>query len=195
MKRKIGYTFIALTLMTTVFISGCARPGKAANNTSQSSSTSNTESDTSGTEISEDEAKKIALEHAKVAEADTTALLVKKEIDDGISVYNVEFYVQEKEYDYEIKAADGTIISTDFDIEHDFRASETTAKFAEADAKKLALEKVPGATEKDLKMKLERDDGRQVYEGKIIYQEVEYDFTIDAENGSMLEWDQESVYD
>lgn len=192
MKRKTGYTLIALTIMTAVLISGCAKPEKKADNTSQNGSSS---ADTTGTEISEDEAKKIALDHAKVAEADTTALLVQKEMDDGVSVYNVEFYVQDKEYDYEIKSADGTIISTDFDIEKDFRNSETTAAFAEADAKKLALDKVPGAEEKDLQIKLDQDDGRQVYEGKIIYEDVEYDFTIDAENGNMLEWDQESVFD
>lgn len=199
MRKKLGYTLIAFTLMSTVFISGCGKSEMDANNTSNATqnagSTADTASNTTGKEISEENAKKIALDHAKVAESDTTALFVQKEIDDGISVYNVEFYVQEKEYDYEIKAEDGTIISTDFDIEHDFKNTDTTATFAEADAKKLALEKVPGAVEKDMQIRLEQDDGRQVYEGKIIYEDIEYDFTIDAANGSLLEWDQESVFD
>lgn len=33
------------------------------------------------------------------------------------------------------------------------------------------------------------------YEGKIIYGDMEYEFTIDANTGEILEWDMDSVYD
>jgi uncharacterized membrane protein YkoI len=55
----------------------------------------------------------------------------------------------------------------------------------------LALEKVPGATEADIKIELDFDDGRYVYEGDIIYQQVEYDFEINADTGEFIKWSEE----
>ena len=43
--------------------------------------------------------------------------------------------------------------------------------------------------------KLDYDDGRTEYEGKIIYGGMEYEFTINAATGAVTEWDAESVYD
>lgn len=67
--------------------------------------------------ISQDEAVNIALSHAGVASSETSMLHVKLDYDDGIQVYEIEFYVGNTEYDYEIKAADGTICSYDMEIE------------------------------------------------------------------------------
>ena len=69
--------------------------------------------------ITEEEAKAIALSDAGVAEADLTNIRITQDVDDGTAVYDVEFYVGNKEYDYEIQAADGTIRSQDADIEQD----------------------------------------------------------------------------
>ena len=38
-------------------------------------------------------------------------------------------------------------------------------------------------------LKLERDDGRTVYEGEMRSGRTEYEFTIDAYTGAVLEWD------
>ena len=61
--------------------------------------------------------------------------------------------------------------------------------------KKIALAKVPGATENDIRLNLDRDDGKLRYEGKIIYDGMEYDFEIDAYSGAIQEWEAESVFD
>ncbi|OKZ69446.1 MAG: hypothetical protein BHV88_11880 [Clostridiales bacterium 41_12_two_minus] len=64
----------------------------------------------------------------------------------------------------------------------------------EADAKKTALDRVSGATDKNLyEWKLDYEDGHPEYEGKIIYGGTEYEFTIDAATGSVMEWDAEKV--
>ena len=64
----------------------------------------------------------------------------------------------------------------------------------EADAKQTALGRVSGATQKDIyEWKFDYDDGRPEYEGKIIYGGTEYDFTIDASSGAVIEWEAESV--
>ncbi len=67
-------------------------------------------------------------------------------------------------------------------------------KISEEKAKEIALEKVPGATVQDVrKFKKDRDDGKYVYEGEILYNKMEYDFEIDAENGEIISWEQESA--
>ena len=54
---------------------------------------------------------------------------------------------------------------------------------------------MPGATENDIRLTLDNDDGKLQYEGKIIYEGMEYDFEIDAYSGAIREWDAESVFD
>nr|WP_191383642.1 PepSY domain-containing protein [uncultured Lachnoclostridium sp.] len=62
---------------------------------------------------------------------------------------------------------------------------------SEADARAAALERVPGATEADIRMELDFDDGYYIYEGDIIYDQKEYEFEIDAQTGSFLKWSEE----
>lgn len=63
-----------------------------------------------------------------------------------------------------------------------------------ADARKTVIDRITGATERDIyEWEFDYDDGRPEYEGKITYGGVEYEFTIDATNGSVVEWDVETV--
>ena len=59
------------------------------------------------------------------------------------------------------------------------------------EAAALALERVSGATQNDLRMNLDFDDGYETYEGDIIYNQIEYEFEIDAATGKFLEWSEE----
>ena len=150
-----------------------------------------------GGSIDEAAAKQIALDHAGVSEGDTAFLMSKSDYDDGVAVYDVEFYVASTntEYDYEIDAATGEIRSYDYDAENYSGTQSTTGETqAEAELRQIALAKVPGATDKDIQLTLDRDDGKLRYEGKIIYDGTEYEFEIDAYSGAILEWDAESVF-
>lgn len=65
--------------------------------------------------ITEAQAKQAALSHAGLTEADITFINIQLDTDDGTAVngrqeYEVEFYSGNTEYDYEIDAADGTIL-------------------------------------------------------------------------------------
>lgn len=174
-----------------------------------------------GKDIGQEEAEKIAFQDAGIQETDTSRLRVSKEQDDGRKSYEIEFDAGNKEYSYEIQASDGTILSSDVEtIQQNIQtenqqaaqnpqtaetqqpaenqqtteapASQTpTPAVSEADAKKAALDRVPGAAEQDLRMELEYDDGRYIYEGDIYYQQKEYEFEIDANNGSFLKWSEE----
>ena len=55
------------------------------------------------------------------------------------------------------------------------------------------MSQVPGATDSDIRIQSDYDDGRAVYEGKIIYNEIEYEFEINAADGTILEWEAGSV--
>ena len=153
--------------------------------------------------VDEARAKEIALAHAGVKAADATVTKSKLDYEDGRQVYEIEFYVSGSsgytEYDYEIEAATGKIVSYDHDAESYAPPAQSTnsgVNVTEATAKKTALSRVSGATEKDIcEWKLDYDDGRTEYEGKIIYGGMEYEFTINAATGTVTEWDVESVHD
>ena len=146
-----------------------------------------------GTGTVDEAAQKIALEHAGVKAADATITKSKLDYEDGRQVYDIEWYAGGAKYDYEIAADTGEIISSAYE-EKTMGADSKNVTVSEADAKKTALDRVSGATDKNLyEWKLVYDDGRPEYEGKIIYGGTEYEFTIDAATGSVMEWDAEKV--
>ena len=70
------------------------------------------------------------------------------------------------------------------------------AYIGEERAKEIALEHA-GLAAGDvtfLKTRLDRDDGRLEYEGKIIYNGMEYEFEIDGYSGSIRSWESEPTY-
>ena len=143
--------------------------------------------------ITEEEAANIAKEHAQVT--DCTMLPVKLDRDDGRQVYDVEFFTADgKEYDYEIDAATGEILSYDYDAERQAAAASGTASITEAEAKALVLAQVPGATEENfLEFKTDYDDGRLEYEGELFYDGMKYEFTVDGYSGTIREWESEKT--
>lgn len=172
----------------------------------------------SGQDIGQDEAKRIAFEDAGVSESDTSRLKVEKDRDDGMLQYDVQFSVDEKEYSYDINGANGEILSADVKTNGTAAQNNTAGKtddtagtnsgtddtpstnsgtaaadvaVSEADARAAALERVPGATDADIRMELEYDDGYYIYEGDVIYDQKEYEFEIDAQTGNFLKWSEE----
>ena len=143
--------------------------------------------------VDEAAAQKIALEHAGVKAADATITKSKLDYEDGRQVYDIEWYAGGAKYDYEIATDTGEIISSAYE-EKTMGADSRNVTVSEADAKKTALDRVSGATDKNLyEWKLDYEDGHPEYEGKIIYGGTEYEFTIDASTGSVMEWDAEKV--
>ncbi|EHJ57339.1 hypothetical protein HMPREF9318_01762 [Streptococcus urinalis FB127-CNA-2] len=65
--------------------------------------------------ISQDKAKEIALKDADVSEKETSMMTVKKDMEDATSTYEIEFTVNNKEYDYTINAKTGDIIEKSID--------------------------------------------------------------------------------
>ncbi len=87
-------------------------------NKTQSSSSNTTNKKTTSKEkyISANEAKKIALKHAKAKESDVVFENVKRDLEDGKMVYEIDFIYNKKEYEYEIDAKKGNIIKYDVEV-------------------------------------------------------------------------------
>ena len=148
--------------------------------------------------VTEEQARETALSHAGLTADQVTFVRSELDRDDGRLMYDVEFYTSDyKEYDYEIDAATGEILSYDYDAEgysYQPNATPGTAITAEQ-ARGIALAEVPGAAESDIyEFETDRDDGRLEYEGKIIYNNTEYEFTIDGYSGAIREWDAEPFH-
>lgn len=144
--------------------------------------------------VDEAKAQEIALAHAGIKAADATITKSKLDYDDGRQVYELEWYANGAKYDYEIDAATGEIVNSGYEAKT-VVGTGNSATVSEATAKQTALVRVSGATDKDIyEWKLDYDDGRPEYEGKIIYGGTEYEFTIDATSGTVTEWDAESIY-
>ena len=177
--------------MTQTEAAGSSATDSSASEPAQEQTTATAKEQT-GT-VDEAAAQKIALEHAGVKAADATIIKSKLDYEDGHQVYDIEWYAGGAKYDYEIAVDTGEIISYGCE-EKTVGADSNNVTVSEADAKKTALDRVSGATDKDIyEWKLDYDDGRPEYEGKIIYAGMEYEFTIDASTGSVLEWDAEKV--
>ena len=143
--------------------------------------------------IGEEKAKEIALNHAGLTEDQTQRLWVKRDYDDGRSIYEVEFYGEGRdEYDYEIDAVTGEIVTFDTDLhDHGTAPSEGQSQVSEEQVRQTVLERVPGASAENIFLHLEWDDGRLEYEGELIYDNMEYEFKIDAYSGAVTEWEAE----
>jgi uncharacterized membrane protein YkoI len=167
----------------------------AADSATTQSSAAATVQTVTGT-VDEEMAQKIALEHAGVKATDATITKSKLDYEGRRQVYEIEWYAGGKKYDYEIAVDTGEILSSAYDEKTSgwSVSNSSNVTVSEADAKQTALGRVSGATQKDIyEWKFDYDDGRPEYEGKIIYGGTEYDFTIDASSGAVIEWEAESV--
>lgn len=150
------------------------------------------------TGITLEQAKQKALAHAGLNPNQVTFVKGKLEWDDGRQVYDVEFYTTNyKEYDYEIDAATGAILSYDFDAENYIPQQNTGSYIGAEKAKSVALAHA-GVNQSQvtrLRCELEKDDGRWEYQVEFCYGTMEYEYEIDAYTGAILSRDMESIYD
>lgn len=146
------------------------------------------------TDIGLEKAKDIALNHAGLKESDVIFVTAKAGYDDGRKEYDVEFYRNGLEYDYEIDAKTGRITDYDKDFEgkipvvkEETKASEITAD----EAKAIALKHAGLSSATWVKAEKDRDDGRVKFEIEFRDGRMEYDYEIDAETGNILKAEKE----
>ena len=153
--------------------------------------------------ISSDEAKQIALQHANLSDNQVTFIKVSQDYDDGINKYEIEFYYNNTEYDYEINAYSGEILKFDYDAEYynpsntisysNFQSSSTQNLISSDEAKNIALQHA-NLTDNQvtfIKVSQDYDDGIHIYEVEFYYNNREYNYDINAINGTILSYEQD----
>lgn len=156
------------------------------------------------TTIGVEKAKQIALRDAGLKSNQVAFVKAKLDTDDGISVYDVEFYSNGVEYDYEIDARSGAIREKDRDIENytipkkpvtqqDAPSPNAKQQITLDQAKKIALNAagIKSGKATFVKAKLTKDDGVAVYDIEFYNGNVEYDYEIDAVTGMIRESDRD----
>ena len=145
--------------------------------------------------ISADKAKKIALGDAKLAEKDVTFVKVELEFENNRLVYDVEFYSGNVEYDYDIDAVSGAIVSADKDIENYVIPAQpsteapTKAQASEISvekAKQIALSHAGVGSARFTKAKIDYENGVKVYEIEFKVGNMEYEYDINVVNGAIV---------
>jgi len=173
--------------------------------------------------ITEEEAYRFALADAGVNAENASFLHVEYEIEQGTPVYDVEFVADGVEYDYDIKAEDGTVLKKEADpvrssdrtvpaapadpavsepipagapVAETPAAEQTVQAITEEEAVAAALEKAGKAKDEVVFTEIRRDhdDGREVYDIEFtVPGEAEYDYEIDAVTGEIREQSTEKL--
>lgn len=177
-------------------ITGTSEASGAAGPSGMAEASDGAESSGEELYIGSEAAKQAALEHAGLNGDDVRFVHADLELDDGSWKYDVEFYKDNIEYDYDIDALTGAVLSFDQDAEHyrnEADASNADEQITEEQAKQIALE-YAGVAEGDvqrLKMELDHDDGRVKYEVEWHVGQVEYSCDVDAYTGEILSFEEE----
>lgn len=143
----------------------------------------------------EESAKAAAFAHAGVAPENVTGLKVKSDWEDGVRVYEIEFWADGVEYDYEIEAASGTVLKAG--QEWGGAASggaQGSASLIGEDAAKAAALTHAGVDAQDvayIRWELDQDDGVRLYEIEFTVGGVEYEYEIDAVTGAVRKAEQD----
>ena len=145
--------------------------------------------------ITADEAKRIALTHAKLAEKDVTFVKVELELENNNRYeYDVDFYSGNVEYDYEIDAVSGSILSADRDIENYVIPTQPSTAAVNSQiseisverAKQIALSHAGVGSARFKKAKLDYENGVKVYEIEFKVGNLEYEYDINVSNGAII---------
>ena len=218
MKRKI-LTMSALALVCGVSVA-CSNNTNANVNTnsantniSQENTTAqnNINNNNTNAKITSDKAKEIALNHANLSENQVTFIKSNIDYDDGMQAYDVEFYHNNQEYDYKIDANSGAIVEYDLDIENyvipqtntntnipnNNLNNSNTQIISDAKAKEIALKhaNISQNQVSYINAHLDYDDGIQVYDVSLYVNDVEYSYEINAQNGNIVSYEMDSIYD
>ena len=131
--KKMWITMLALTAAVSLTACGTAAAASASQTSGvapvaspSGNGSTGLAGNTQSTDIGESAAKEIAFTDAGISAEQVQYLWSKMDYDDGKAVYDVEFVVNGVEYDYEIDAVSGTILSVDQEADN-YRAANQTA--------------------------------------------------------------------
>ena len=191
------FHFAAALLLTAALLSSCNEK-----NPSQSASKPGV-SQSQPVLLEKADARTLALAHAGLAEGEATFTEEKLEAENGQQIYDLEFFTNTAEYDYEVNAITGEILSYQKEIQSEMRqnsaasqppaSAPSSAAISLEKAKELALSHASLSADKATftKAELDYDDGKQVYDLEFVTGTHKYDYEVDAASGKILSHESE----
>lgn len=145
--------------------------------------------------ITEAQAKDIAVKHAKLLAENVTFKEIKTKTDKGMLVYEIEFTTSDTEYEYIIEAATGDVIGYSSDKINTSSDPQPAEKIGESKAKDAAVNHA-GLSSNNVsfnKVKLDEDNGASVYEIEFVSGDTKYEYKINAFTGEVIEHSSEKI--
>lgn len=164
----------------------------------QSANAATTATNQTADNISLQQAKEVVLEYAKNTDGltadDITFVKEEPDYDDGVAMYEIEFVTDTHKYEFEVRAEDSMIIKTSVEsieqLQHTLAETLTTDE-----VKSIALNAAELTAEQAAFTKVELDydpaDGATEYEIEFYADGTEYEITVDAITGKVLEMETE----
>ena len=146
--------------------------------------------------VSADDALELALADAGLTAGQVTVTKTKLDFDDGVKVYDIEFFSKDFSYEYEIDAGSSEIISSERKMISAPSQGGTAASDIGADAAMSIALSDAGLTETDVaftKVKLDSEDGFTVYDVEFITSSHKYEYEIDSCSGQIAEKNVETI--
>lgn len=144
--------------------------------------------------ITEAKAKETAFAHAGVTDSLVKGLEIEFDVEDGLMVYELEFYVGNTEYEYDINAITSEVVKFSKEIDDDEINTQEVSTYIGKEAAKLAALSHANLSEKqvgELEIELDQDD-KAVYEIEFETTTIEYDYKIDAVSGAVVSFSSEN---
>ena len=144
-------------------------------------------------DIGAEAAKSAALSHAGVDAGRVSSIWAKRDYENGRLEYEVEFWVDGVEYEYEVDAATGQIVGFEHDGDGTGGAAAAGDNGMEA-ARDAAFRHagVDAGQAEVTSAKREYDDGRLEYEIEFWVGTTEYDYEIDGATGAVIKSEAET---
>ena len=142
--------------------------------------------------MSEDEARSIALQRVGKTQDEVTFTRVRVDRENGVTVYDVYFYDNEKEYELSIDVDTKEVISYKEDYLTGNGNNTTSTNYIGADKAREIVLNHAGLTSNDVrfnKVELDVDYGIATYELEFYYNYYEYDYEVDAVTGEILKYE------
>lgn len=182
--KKIFVVIISISI--SIFLVAC----------NKSISPKNNEANNNLNKLTVEDAKNIAIEDAKLNNNNVQFVKEDLNIEDSIEKYDIEFYYNDKGYDYEINAYTGDITEYDNEVE-DYtiiEPSKNESKLTIEQAKDIALNNSNITSDKVefIKEEYKFDDGIAKYDIVFKHNDIRYNYDIDANNGNILEYKKEN---
>ena len=165
----------------------------------------------SDVKISIEKLKELAFKHSKVEPKDARITKIKLDKENKKFFYEMEFFTEKRKYEYNIDADNGKIlsysqkvreiVSNTVNIEKpemlDVKMNEDENKIfnplkyiSEDEVKEIIIKRITGSKKENIiRLKLDDDDGKIIYEGRMVYQNTEYNFKLDALTGEVISWE------